>query len=314
MDKAIEELAKSIIVTPTQCIYAGQTANLCQVSYTQTISITCKFCGSKEVVKNGVRGQTQYYLCRNCGRAFAGNNAMEGMKYPPDQITAAISMFYDGLSIDAIRRQLNSIYQVYPSDSTAYEWIIRFTKVATKEAKISNVKVGDTWVADETVLKMDEGKDVWFWDIIDEKTRFLLASHMSESRNIKDAQALMEGALKLAGKSPKVIYSDKLASYLQGIELTFGADTEHRQGGPFNIENNTNLIERFHGTLKARTKVMRGMHNKDTARLIMDGWLIHYNFFRGHEFLDGRTPGVVAKATFPYYSWNDVVIKGALKQ
>ena len=71
---------------------SGCTANLEQVSFTSTCTVTCKFCGSKNVVKNGVRtGNIQYYLCRACGHAFAGNNALIGMKYPPEQITTAVS-------------------------------------------------------------------------------------------------------------------------------------------------------------------------------------------------------------------------------
>lgn len=133
---------------------------------------------------------------------------------------------------------------------------------------------------------------------------------MSISRTTKDAEKLMTKALESADKAPKVIITDKLAAYLDGIELVFGADTQHQQGGPFDVQHNTNLIERFHGTLKARTKVMRGMHNKETARLIMDGWLMHYNFFRPHEALENKTPGQVAKADYPFKNWLEVIQHG----
>ena len=124
----------------------------------------------------------------------------------------------------------------------------------------------------------------------------------------------MQKALDRADKTPRIVYTDKLAAYLDGIELTFGSDTKHKQGSPFDIGNSNNLIERFHGTIKARTKVMRGMRNKETARLIMDGWLIYYNFFRPHEVLKNRTPAQVAKADFPYKSWRDVVMQGRLRK
>ena len=282
--------------------------------------MNCKFCASKNVVKNGVRtGNIQYYLCRSCGRAFAGNNALEGMKYSPDKIATALRLFYAGLSIDKIRREIDDLYHVYPSDSTVYEWVVKFTKVAVKEAKFANLKVGSVWIADETVLGLDREVNVWFWDIIDDDTRFLLASHLSVSRGTKDAQALMQKAYDRAGKAPRIVYTDKLAAYLNGIELTFGADTKHRQGSPFDVGNNTNLIERFHGTLKSRTEVMRGMHNRETARLIMDGWLIYYNFFRPHDALRNlppkgidKTPAKVAKADYPYKNWLDVVMGGKL--
>lgn len=282
-------------------------AQLADVSYTQIIDILCKFCGSKRVVKYGKKGDTQYYLCRDCKRTFAGNNALPGMRYPPDRIATALRLFYEGLSLDKIRRELDHLYHVYPSDSTVYEWVMRYTKAAIREAKYSNIKVGGVWIADETVLRLDKGVHVWFWDIIDDATRFLLASHISQTRTTRDAQALMESALKRAGKPPRIIYTDKLAAYLDGIELTFGADTKHRQGSPFDIANSTNLIERFHSTLKSRTEIMRGMQKPETATLIMDGWLIYYNFFRPHESLGNRTPASVAQADYPYKSWLDVV-------
>lgn len=294
-------------------------AHLAEVTIITKTDVICKHCGSKNVVRNGTKAGYQYYLCRDCGRTFAGNNALPGMKYPPDRIATALRLFYEGLSLDKIRRELDSLYHSYPSDSTVYEWVVRYTKEAIKEAKYSNIKVGGVWIADETVLKLDKDVHVWFWDIIDDNTRFLLASHMSLTRTIKDAQKLMEKALERAGKTPRIIYTDKLAAYLDGIELTFGADTKHKQGNPFDVQNNTNLIERFHSTLKSRTQIMRGMQRPDTATLIMDGWLIYYNFFRPHDALRDlpprgidKTPAQVAKADYPYKSWLDVVMGGAV--
>lgn len=198
---------------------------------------------------------------------------------------------------------MRRIYPVYYE--TISNWVKRFTELAVKEALKYKPEVGDIWVADETVIDID-GKNVWFWDIIDTKTRFLIASHMSLTRTTKDAQTLMEKAYKYAGKYPRVIYTDKLRAYLDGIELTFGADTTHKQGSPFDIENNTNLIERFHGTIKSRTKVMRGLHTIESARLFMDGWLVHYNFFRPHMSLGDRTPAQVAGIKFPFRNWKDI--------
>jgi len=283
------------------------TGNQCQLTSTEVVIITCKFCSSTNVVKYGKKDGVQYYLCYDCRHTFAWNNCLIGMRYPPDQIATAINLYYDGLSIDAIRRQFDKLYNVYPSDSTIYEWIVRFVKEATEKVKITNIHVGNTWIADETVLKIDEGKDVWFWDILDSDTRYLLASHMSKTRTTKDAQSLMLKALSVADKAPQTIITDKLYAYLDGIELVFGGDTEHIRSKGFRVEPNTNLIERFHGTLKARTKVMRGLRNIQTARIIMDGWLIHYNFFRPHEALNNKTPAEVAKADFPYKSWLELI-------
>jgi transposase-like protein len=214
-------------------------------------------------------------------------------------------MYYEGLSEAEIRRNLIQQENVVVSTGSIYNWINRFTDLAVDQAKKCKPDFSGIAIADETVIDLD-GKNVWFWDLIDAKTRFLIASHMSFTRTSKDAEELMKQVYERTGKIPRVIYTDKLRAYLEGIERVFGADTIHRQGAPFDIENNTNLIERFHSTIKSRTKVMRGLHTAESARRFMDGWLVHYNFFRPHMSLKDRTPASVAGIRFPFRNWKDV--------
>ncbi len=117
----------------------------------------------------------------------------------------------------------------------------------------------------------------------------------------------MKKAYNRTGKIPRIIYTDKLQAYLDGIELTFGADTKHKQGSPFDVGSNNNLIERFHGTLKARTKIMRGLKDINTAKLFTQGWLLYYNYLRPHESLRGKTPAEVSGVKYPYRNWQDIV-------
>lgn len=271
----------------------------------QSNEVVCKYCQSKNVRKYGKYKDTQLYYCNDCKRKFTPNSNLFHMKVPANQVSSALSMYYEGMSINAIRRHYQQEFGTMPSSATVYEWIEKYTPIAVKDFRDYQPKVGDTWIADETVLKID-GQNIWFWDIIDRDTRFLLASRVSLSRTTSDAQALMERAYK-AGKAPKVIITDKLHSYLDGIELTFGGDTEHKQGRPFTTpEDSTNNIERFHGTLKARTKVMRGLKSIDSAIEFTDGWLVHYNYFRPHEGLRNKTPAQVAKVDYSVTNWADV--------
>ena len=271
------------------------------------VPIVCKHCGSHNVIRYGTYNGNQRFWCKDCKRKFADNDALSEIQTPVEQIGSAISMFYEGQSLNSITRLITQIYGSYPSDSTIYRWVSRFTKRAVKELdSYKPPQVGSVWVADETVLKID-GKNVWFWDIIDAKTRFLIATHISLTRTTKDAQTLMKKAYKRTGKMPRVIYTDKLRAYLDGIELTFGADTKHKQGSPFNVEANTNLIERFHGTLKQRTKIMRGLKDIESAKLFTQGWLLYYNYLRPHESLRGKTPSQVAGVKYPYQNWQDIV-------
>ena len=266
----------------------------------------CNYCQSENVIKYGKYKDTQYYLCKDCGRRFASADRIPKMQNTTRTIADVLNMYYEGMSLAEIRRNLIQQDNNYISRISAYNWVERFTELAVKEAKKHNPDVGSIWIADETVIDID-GKNIWLWDIIDTKTRFLIASHISYTRTTRDAQALMKQAYERTGKIPRVIYTDKLRAYLDGIELTFGADTKHKQGGPFDVENNTNLIERFHGTVKERTKVMRGLHTIDTAKKFLDGWLIHYNFFRPHTSLKDRTPAQMAGIKFPFRNWKDLV-------
>ena len=180
--------------------------------------VACKDCGSLNLYRHGFTAAgVQRYKCRDCGLTFIGTDTLKRMRVPIEMVGAAVSMFYEGLSLNAIRRQMDQIYEIYPSDSTVYEWVVRFTKTAIKAVKDIHPKVGDTWTADETVLKVG-GVNTWFWDIIDEDTRFLLASHLTPSRFTRDAETLMRRAFEQAGRSPRVVVTDKLRSYLDGIE------------------------------------------------------------------------------------------------
>ena len=267
--------------------------------------MNCKYCQSDKVIKYGKYKSVQYYYCKDCKRKFSNLDTIPKMQYSTSKVADVLNMYYEGMSLMEIRRNLIQQHNDYISDVTAYNWVKRFSKLAIIEAGKYMPKVGSIWVADETVIELD-GKNIWFWDIIDTRTRFLIASHLSYSRTTRDAEALMKQAYQRTGKIPRVIYTDKLAAYLDGIELTFGAATKHRRGSPFDIEHKGNYIERFHSTIKSRTKVMRGLHTLQSARLFMDGWLVHYNFFRPHMSLRDMTPAQVAGIKFPFRNWKDI--------
>lgn len=278
-------------------------------------AVGCKDCYSEDIVRYGKdRKGKQRFLCKSCGMIFTDTDAPRGMRFPADAIASALNQFYESASLHKIQRQLRLNYDVAPDPSNVYRWVAKYTEIAVSLMDDVPVRVGDGWVADETVLKLKsgakkgKGENIWFWDIIDSDTRFLLASHLSRTRTIRDAQILMERARRRAGgKAPDLIFTDKLAAYLEGIERTFGADTVHVQSGPFKILQSTRDIERFHGTLKERTKVMRALANRESAKLVLDGWLVHYNFFRPHGGLKGKTPAEAAGVREGFKNWKDIV-------
>jgi putative transposase len=313
-DREMEERIKKLLCSPQKPqICTGKQPSVCYSEvelhkqiYTQPELIACKWCGSTDIMKYGVRKGVQNYICKACGRVFIAKDAPYHMQTPIEQIGAALNMFYDGMSLSAIANHLKETYNNPVNPSTIYRWLIRYTFIAITTLEPLQPKVSDTWVIDETVIKVG-GHNLWFWDIIDEGTRFLLASHLSKARTTLDAATVMRRAWKRADKAPRFIISDQLAAYIDGIELVFGAEARHIQSKGMTAEVNTNIIERFHGTIKTRTKVLRGFKSYDTAEHILDGFLIHYNFFRPHMSLVDRTPAWVTGIKSPFANWTDVV-------
>jgi len=273
--------------------------------------MNCKYCQSPSTTKYGTYATTdgvdiQRYFCNDCKRKFTELDTLPKMKKPIKEIASAMAGYYGGEPIDAIQNRLNQDYDDYLSEMAIYKWIARFTREAIEKAKDFTPIVGNTWVADETGINVG-GRNVWFWDIIDSDSRYLLASHVSLKRTTRDAQILIEKAIERAGKHPKVIITDKLNAYIDGIELASLGFAKHKQSEPFVKEDSTNMIERFHGILKQRTDAMHHFKDIDTARLITEGWLIHYNFFKEHESLGNVSPAHHMKIKLPFSDWEDIV-------
>jgi len=271
-----------------------------------SITITrCKYCNSPNIVKFGIYKGIQRYFCKDCKRKFV-LDTLPKMKTPMSWIADAMDSYYRGFPLDSIQGHMNQVYGKYFSEAGIYKWIIRFTKEAIMKAKGFRPIVGDVWIADETGLNVG-GRNIWFWDIIDTNSRYLLASHLSRSRTTEDAQILVEKAIARAGKTPTVIITDKLQAYIDGIDLASGGGSRHIRSKPFTDVDSTNFIERFHGTLKERTNVIRNFGNLTTARLLTDGWLIQYNFFKEHESLGNISPAKNMNIELPFKDWNDII-------
>ena len=57
-------------------------------------------------------------------------------------------------------------------------------------------------------------------------------------------------------------------------------------------ESLNNVLERMHGSIREREKIMRGIKVDDTPIIPMNQ--IYYNFVRPHMGLDGKTPAEMA--------------------
>jgi putative transposase len=281
----------------------------------QEISPKCKYCDSSNMKRYGTYNGEQLWWCDDCKRKQTGKDTLFKMRFPSDQIATALRLYYEGLSLDAIKEEFEHQFGVTVATSTLYEWIQAFTNAAIAKSREFKPEIGDDWIADETAIvvrgKADTGShyDRYYWllDVIDAKTRFLLATRISTTRSIADVEEVMNDASRKAGKSPSRILTDKMQGYPQGIKIAFDGKVKHVQTSPFVHIDHTNVVERFHGTIKDRIKVLRGFKSADNAKQILDGWLVYYNFFRPHESLGGKSPAENMHVKLPFGSWDDIV-------
>jgi transposase-like protein len=275
----------------------------------------CKFCGSRQLVRYGRYNSVQRWFCKECRRKFVDNHAPPGLRTPAVQIASALSMFYEGMSLNTIRRHLEQAFHNLPSDSTVYEWIVKYTKVATlaDEARRARTKKitkdlghGPFWIANDTAMNIEK-TNIWIWDLVDYGSRMLVASIATRTHTAQDVKKAMELTSGRVGELPGLVITGRDSIYQEGIEQAFGSDTLHLQATSPKIQPYSNTIARYHGPLKTRNNILHGLKRLKVAELFLDGWLVHYNFFRTHEALKYSTPASIAKIDFPYKNWLDIV-------
>ena len=147
---------------------------------TLEITILCPYCQSDAVGRNGKRYGHQQFRCRGCRKQFKNTGATNGHKMPADHIGTAIQDYYAGKSYKQIAETMAKEYGIpEPSKATIYEWVRDYSEKAVDQMKGQKVVTGDEWVADEMAVDVG-GEKVWLWNVMDGKTQYILACHLSK--------------------------------------------------------------------------------------------------------------------------------------
>jgi transposase-like protein len=213
------------------------------------------------------------------------------MRVDPHVIVTALNLYYGGLSNRKVAEQLSSIFGEHVSQSTVWFWIHKYSEMVSAFVKDLKPKLSGKYHHDETELAVG-GEGRFFWQTIDEDTRFVVAHLLTASRTSEDAKQVFKQALEV--QKPKILFTDGSFAYDDAYNKVFysryNADKVVwvRRVGIKARETN-NMVERLHGTLKDRVKPMRGLKNDERAKALLDGWIINYNFCRKHQSI-GMTP------------------------
>jgi putative transposase len=279
------------------------------------VGVLCSRCGSGLVTHFGKRhnrsGTIERYLCKTCGFRFTGRDGFQRRRADPERIALALDLYFRGMSVRKVAEHFRQVQGLKVSHVTVYNWVTHFGKLAAAWMDAQGAKVGEKWNVDETVVSID-GKNKFVWNVMDSETRFLLATHVSRGRSLRETRVPFQKAKNATAILPKEIRSDGMPSYPKAIKREFGRYrqpgdaprnlknggcrakwTPHRQVPSIRAPESNNLVERLHGTEKERVKVMRGFDTEKGTGALMEGFRAHYNLVRDHQVLR-TTPAVAA--------------------
>ena len=270
-------------------------------------------CNSKEIIKRGLiktdnRESTQRYGCKKCHNRFVLDTPYFRMRNKEQIITQTMDMYYSGMSFRKIADHLVRFFPKGVHYSTIYRGIIKYVPIMENFTEQQGIKVGFMLQGDEVEYKRRASakqkgvREEFFIDIIDTDRRYIVASDYAKDRMTNTLNKVYRNAKRKVGDQVKVISTDGLVGYPRVIKKTFGYNPHATRNpkvihqviksdsGGFNYK-----VERFHNTLRERTKVMRGFHGCITsAQTLLKGFEIYYNWIRNHQGIEGLTPSELA--------------------
>jgi len=279
--------------------------------------IKCPKCNKKEVTKRGFRyterrEKIQKFYCKSCKHRFVLDNPFFRMRNKDQVITQCMDLYYSGMSFRKIAQHLKRFFPKDVSHSTIYRWIMKYVPIMENFTDKQKIKASWQLQSDEVEYKRRASakskgiKNEFFIDVIDMDSRYLVSSQYAKDRKNYTLNKVLGKAKQKVGNQVKVISTDGLMGYPRVIKKTFGMKLHHggkiaktskiihqvikSDSGGFNYK-----IERFHNTLRERTKIMRGFHGCiSSAQTLMKGFEIYYNWIRNNLALEGQTPSELA--------------------
>ena len=180
--------------------------------------IVCPKCLSANYKKFVVRhnknsGDLQRYLCKVCNYRFTINPAFENSNASAKLITAAVDLYFKGVSLRKIADHLKQFYNFKINCSSICRWLRKFRKTVQPYVDSLVPQVGCGYQVDEMMLHVRkeniESKmtlsnqdnhinrhfDIhysWLWNLMDSTTRFWICSRISQKRDTKSGVALLK--------------------------------------------------------------------------------------------------------------------------
>jgi putative transposase len=172
----------------------------------------------------------------------------------PSSLIQSVVFFYHPYALSLREgEELMLIRGIDVSYETIRTWSLKFGPTYKKALRSYQSPASDKWHLDEVGLRI-QGKYYWLWRALDDQDQEIDIL-LQPRRNAKAAKRFF---LKLLGKEgflPRVIITDKLASYKAGLRK-LGLFPDHRKHKSLN-----NRMEGSHQHVRRQEKIKRRFRN-----------------------------------------------------
>jgi putative transposase len=158
------------------------------------------------------------------------------------------------------------------SHETVRQWALRFGQDYANQIRQRLPAPGDKWHLDEVVISIG-GQKHWLWRAVDQHGA-VLDILVQSRRNAKAAKRLLRKLLKRQGIAPRVLITDRLASY-GAAKREIMPGVEHRQHQRLN-----NRAENSHQPTRRRERIMKRFKSAGQAQRCLSAHDQVANLFR----------------------------------
>ena len=120
----------------------------------------------------------------------------------------------------------------------------------------------------------------------------MVSSNFSKTREQVELKKVIVSAKRKTGNQIKIVTTDGYTAYPKAVNQSFGYNLKlnkyniyHKIVNASQGEGFNHKVERMHNNIRARTKVFRGFGRIESARAIMKGYAVYYNFIMKHQAL-----------------------------
>src|ERR687898_3106923 len=134
-----------------------------------------------------------------------------GQRFPPEVIGHAVWLYFRFPLGLRMVEELLAARGIIVSHEAVRQWGLKFGQAFANQVRRRLPCPGDKWHLDEVVIKI-AGKKHWLWRAVDQDG-FVLDVLVQSRRDKQAAKRLLRNLLKRQCRAPRVMITDKLASY-----------------------------------------------------------------------------------------------------